>query len=448
MGREKPNYMTTEPVVDEKEIAASPPLDSCLSKSSNEAPVQDCKRDDYSVWLAVVGGFLLSSVSWGPSLSYGSFQDYYTTRLLPHHSASSISWIGTLNSFLVELVGVFSGPLFDQGYGRHLVLLGSFLMVFGMMMLSFAREYYQVILSHGMCQGIGAGLAFVPTIATVSTRVQGKKALALAITTCGGAIGGVLIPIIILRLRPQIGFPWAVRTLGFIQLGSVLAAFPLIFYKSPSIRRPTGRVIELSALKDPAFTVLALAHFLLYLAYYIPIAYIPTYAMEVLQQPRESGLYLLAGLNAASLPSRIGLAVLTSRFSPVSLLTTAAVASSVLLYCWISIKSLVGLAVFSVLFGMSSGAFLSLGSVVIAHPRITPSPEVAGARLGTQWFFSSLGSLIGAPIAGVLQNTRTNDFTGGQIFGGSTMAGAVLCLVVVTGWIWRYDRSMKCLEKA
>ncbi|EAU31886.1 predicted protein [Aspergillus terreus NIH2624] len=446
---EKASYIVADSTINEKEIAISSSLEPTLSESSDglRKPVDRHDSDSHSAWLAVVGGFLIVFVSWGPSLAYGSFQDYYKSHLLSHHSPSSISWIGTVNSFLIEFIGVLSGPLLDKGYERCLMLTGSFLMVFGMMMLSFAREYYQVILSQGLCVGIGAGLVFVPTIAIVSKRVTEKRALALGITACGAAIGGALIPIVMLRLRPRIGFSWTIRMIGFIHLGSVLAALPLLFYKSPpAIPRPSRRLLDLSALKDPAFSVLALAHFLIYLAYYIPIAYIPTYVVDALNEPLESGLYLLAGLNAASLISRIGPAFLTARFSAASMLTCTTAVSAILLFCWIRIDSLVGLAVFSVLFGVSAGAFLSLGSVVISHPRITPSPEVAGARLGMQWCFSSFGSLIGSPIAGALQDTRTNDYTAGQVFGGSAMAGATLCIGAVAFWIWAYDRR-KALTK-
>jgi MFS family permease len=188
---EKASYIVADSTINEKEIAISSSLEPTLSESSDglRKLVDRHDSDSHSAWLAVVGGFLIVFVSWGPSLAYGSFQDYYKSHLLSHHSPSSISWIGTVNSFLIEFIGVLSGPLLDKGYERCLMLTGSFLMVFGMMMLSFAREYYQVILSQGLCVGIGAGLVFVPTIAIVSKRVNEKRALALGITACGAAIG-------------------------------------------------------------------------------------------------------------------------------------------------------------------------------------------------------------------------------------------------------------------
>jgi hypothetical protein len=76
--------------------------------------------------------------------TYGAFQEYYQTDLLSHESPSTISWVGSIQATLIPLVGIATGPLVDVGYLRPLILVGSFLTVFGMMMTSLATSYYQV----------------------------------------------------------------------------------------------------------------------------------------------------------------------------------------------------------------------------------------------------------------------------------------------------------------
>lgn len=76
--------------------------------------------------------------------TYGAFQEYYQTALLPDQSPSAISWVGSLQATLIPMVGIISGPLVDSGYLRPLMISGSFFTVFGMMMTSLATEYYQV----------------------------------------------------------------------------------------------------------------------------------------------------------------------------------------------------------------------------------------------------------------------------------------------------------------
>lgn len=85
-------------------------------------------------WLQVAGSFGLWANTWGIVSSYGVFQTYYEVTDLSGKSPSQISWIGSLQGFLLVFVGVLSGPLFDAGYSRVLNLVGNFMVVFGFMM--------------------------------------------------------------------------------------------------------------------------------------------------------------------------------------------------------------------------------------------------------------------------------------------------------------------------
>lgn len=78
--------------------------------------------------------------------TFGAFQEYYQTVLMPEKSPSAISWVGSIEATLIPMVGMVSGPLVDSGYLRPLMVAGSFLTVFGLMMTSLATEYYQVSL--------------------------------------------------------------------------------------------------------------------------------------------------------------------------------------------------------------------------------------------------------------------------------------------------------------
>lgn len=48
--------------------------------------------------------------------TFGVFQTYYETGLLIQETPSNISWIGSIQAFLLLLCGLFAGPLFDMGY--------------------------------------------------------------------------------------------------------------------------------------------------------------------------------------------------------------------------------------------------------------------------------------------------------------------------------------------
>ena len=121
--------------------------------------------------------------------AYGAFQSFYTVDLLHDKSPSAIAWIGSVQSCLLLLVGALTGPIFDAGYFRTLVVVGSGLTVFGMMMASIATKYWEVMLAQGVCVGLGAGCLFVPSTALLSTYFSSKMTIAMGLSATGSGFG-------------------------------------------------------------------------------------------------------------------------------------------------------------------------------------------------------------------------------------------------------------------
>lgn len=121
--------------------------------------------------------------------TFGAYQDYYESTILSHETPSAISWVGTLQGFLLLIIGILTGPIFDRGYVRHLIVAGTFLVVFGMMMTSLCKSYYQILLAQGICVGLGAGCLFIPSVAIITTYFSSKRAFMTGIANAGGSIG-------------------------------------------------------------------------------------------------------------------------------------------------------------------------------------------------------------------------------------------------------------------
>jgi MFS family permease len=116
----------------------------------------------------------------------------YREILFSSSSQSSILWIGTVKAWLLIFVGVLSGPLFDLGYFRSMLIVSKFPVVLGIIMLSLSTSYGQVVLSQGVCMGLGAGLLYIPSLALVCVWLDKKRALALGIVMSGIAVGGII----------------------------------------------------------------------------------------------------------------------------------------------------------------------------------------------------------------------------------------------------------------
>ena len=97
--------------------------------------------------------------------------------------------IGSLNAFLMLVLGAFSGRLSDAGYFHQLLFLGTSLQIIGFFTASISTTYWQILLSHSVCLGIGGGLIFVPTMSIAGTYFSKKRPFALAIVALGNSVG-------------------------------------------------------------------------------------------------------------------------------------------------------------------------------------------------------------------------------------------------------------------
>jgi MFS family permease len=93
-------------------------------------------------------------------------------------------------SVCVLFVGACTGPIFDRGHLRLLLLIGSFGVVFGFMMLSLCTEFWQALLAQGFVIGLGGGMLFVPSVAILPTYFSTKIGLAIGLAASGSSMGG------------------------------------------------------------------------------------------------------------------------------------------------------------------------------------------------------------------------------------------------------------------
>lgn len=147
-------------------------------------------KETLTACFQVVGAFFLMFNSWGIANAFGVFQAYYEGDILQDQSSSNISWIGSIQAFLLLFVGgLCTGQIYDAGYLRELVWAGSTLSVFGMMMTSICKTYWQIILAQGITIGLGAGCMLLPSVAVFPQYFVERRALATGIAACGSSLG-------------------------------------------------------------------------------------------------------------------------------------------------------------------------------------------------------------------------------------------------------------------
>ncbi len=119
---------TATPMESEEPVrAAEKPAQAAL------APPPPPPNGGSRAWLQVLGAFFLNFNTWGIINTYGVFQAEYSTGILHNSSQSAISWIGSIQAFLMLLIAVLCGRALDAGYFYTDITAGTFLVVFGTM---------------------------------------------------------------------------------------------------------------------------------------------------------------------------------------------------------------------------------------------------------------------------------------------------------------------------
>ncbi|KAK2747537.1 hypothetical protein FQN57_002030 [Myotisia sp. PD_48] len=398
---------------DSESSPATPPQEPRVVNASGYNNDEDSFDHGWKAWVQVLAAFFLFFNTWGIVTSFGVFQTYYQREILQNESPSTISWIGSTQACLLLFIGTLTGPLFDAGYTRQLLIAGWLMIPFGLMMTSISTKFWQILLAQAFCVGLGCGCVFIPCVAILPQYFKKRRALANGFAASGSSMGGILYPIIFRQLQLKIGFPWAIRTLGFMTFVTVLVSICFLRVRfQPEEKRS---LIQLSALKDPVFTLFALSQFIGFLGLYNMFVYVQPYAIENGIMEPDLAFYLLAMLNASSTFGRIIPNFFADFVGGLNVMIPVAIASGIMSMGWIGANTSESVITMVVIYGFCSGAFVSVPPVVLIS--ITPDLRDFGTRLGMAFVFCAAGSLIGTPIGGAIIQS-TNNYLGVKLLSG------------------------------
>jgi len=107
--------------------------------------------------------------SWGLVNAYGTWSSYYVGHSLRGVDQLELNLIGSTQSFIVLLLSNVVGRLLDAGHSRKVIGCGTFLVPFGLFMLSVAHpsdvealgNFGSIWATQGLVVGLGMGTFFV-----------------------------------------------------------------------------------------------------------------------------------------------------------------------------------------------------------------------------------------------------------------------------------------------
>lgn len=373
-------------------------------------------------WLCVLGGFCALFCTFGLVNCVGVFLSYYVQGPLDGYGESSVAWITSMQIFVQTGTTAIWGRMFDSYGPRYLLIGGTIVYVFGLMMTSLSSQYYQFFLSQAVVAATGSGAIFNAAMSSVVTWFFRRRGAALGIVASGSSLGGVCLPIMMNRLIPTLGFPWTIRIIAFMFLGMCSIASVTVKSRLPPRPKPFNIQDYVRPFKDIPMLLTMIGCFLFFWGMFLPFSYITLQAQSA-GMDASLAQYLLPILNAVSIFGRIGPGIIADkvgRFN--SMICITLLSGAITLGLWIPGTSTGALIAYGIIFGFSSGGFISLGPACIAQ--ISDIREI-GIRTGTAFSFQAFGALTGSPIGGALVRAMDGSYLGLQLFCGIVMTASV-----------------------
>lgn len=136
-------------------------------------------------------------------------------------------------------------------------------------------------------------------LAACGSWFSNHRALAFGIVVSGSSIGGVILPIMVERLVPRVGFGWAMRSTAFLILGLLVVGNLAIKSRLPPPQKKLHLTEFLMPFTEVPFLLLTISSFFIYLGGFLPFNFIIAQARAGGMSAELAG-YLVSIINASS----------------------------------------------------------------------------------------------------------------------------------------------------
>lgn len=342
--------------------------------------------------------------------SNGTVEEYLASNVLPNDSKSTIGWIFSILNFLCFGSVLFVAPLFESYGSRVCFSVGIAFFTLGYISMSESTKLYQFILC-SVATGTGLSFVFASSIGIIGHYFRKRRAFCLGIGFSGGAVGGIVFPIVMRSLFPKIGFGWTIRVLAFIIISLFLVDLALTSDRRKEINanselatfyQKTVGKIKLGAFKEKTFTALVIAMACNSFTFLITLTYVVSYSVAA-GYSYHASTNLTVIMNATSILGRSCGGWMADRYGRFNVLWIVSTTNTLLfLILWIPPQiahTYTGLVVFSAIYGVALGSNIPIGPSCVGQ--ISKTTEFS-SRYGTSSIVTSMINLTGLPIGGAI----------------------------------------------
>lgn len=185
------------------------------------------------------------------------------------------------------------------------------------------------------------------------------------------------------------------------------------------------KLIDLAAFKETPYLLFTIGLFFGFMGLNIPFYYISSYAIDDEIMSSNSAFYMLSTINAASIFGRIIPNYFADKLGPLNIIIPGTFIAGIVAFGWIGVHSVGSIVVFAILYGFSTGCFVSIPPTVIVS--LSPHLGVVGTRMGMTFAIAGLGLLVGTPVAGKI--LLSSGYVSTIAFCGTLLLTTVACFV-------------------
>lgn len=303
-------------------------------------------------------------------MSYGVFQEYYSSNLPVQGSHSITGIIGTTSNGVMYLSMPFLFALFTKRWARWrqtAALCGVVLSCISFLGSSFSTNVAHLVATQGVAAALGCALIYSPTTLSLGEWFNThNRALAYGVTLSCKNIVGSACPFMFRALLDRYDFRMALRIWTALTAGTGIIAVFLIPTHHSSISPTIHRTRKLPwlFLRHQTFYIYSVAIILQSCGYGIPQTYLNQYAHEVTLLSQTSATLLLTLFNLPGIVSSSFFGYLSdNKHIPLSTTTITSISavssalSTFFLWGLTSRGSITLLVLFSMTFGFFAGGY-------------------------------------------------------------------------------------------
>lgn len=364
---------------------------------------------------------------------YSVFLSHYISNdLYPGTSSLLYALVGGLSISCGLLIAPLATYLISISGTRLVLNIGAILQTISFIGVSFANKMWHVILSQGICFGVGMGFLFIGSVGIIPQWFDKKRGLAMGITASGSGIGGLIYALGVGSMIPNLGLSWTFRLLAILSFVVNTIAANILRDRNKAIgARPT--VFNPTLFRNYQYILFIAWGVLSMLGYVTLLFSMSDYAISIGLTARLASI-VAALLNLGQGLGRIFIGFSSDRFGHLNIATFFTFLCGVFcLVIWVFATSLGVLCFFVLLAGSIAGTYFATVSPVLAD--IVGLEDLLSA-LSANWLFLVTPTLVAEPIALVMrnENSPTSAYLPVELFAGFMYIGGAMCLWTVRAW--------------